>query len=88
MRGVNGAALAALLLSCALCAGPQPTLGHETSMAVLSLKEQRPGQFVVRWLLSPGPAEEAPQPVFPGHCRLTPPSARLWRERTGRSGEL
>lgn len=69
MRGARIAMLSAMIALNPLCGFAPHALAHETSMAVLSLKEQQPGQFVVRWLLSPGPDAETP----PEHCRFTSP---------------
>lgn len=46
---------------------------HETSMAVLLLKETQSGQFIVRWLLTPGPDALNAEIIFPEHCKFEPP---------------
>jgi hydrogenase/urease accessory protein HupE len=46
---------------------------HEMSMAVLALQEFRPGEFISRWVLTPGFDTAALHPVFPAHCAWEPP---------------
>ncbi|MBK8175659.1 MAG: HupE/UreJ family protein [Rhodospirillales bacterium] len=63
-----------------------PAFGHELSMAVLSLKEFRPGVFIGRWTLTSGLDEQGLSPVFPSHCTWVAP--RLDCGERGLNGTL
>ncbi len=50
-----------------------PTVAHETPIAVLEMKEQQPGRFVIRWIYSTSGDKAAPTATFPEHCTLNAP---------------
>lgn len=62
-----------VFLGLAVGARVSPASAHEASMAVLSLQEFRPGEFVGRWILTPGLDTVTLHPIFPAHCTWDPP---------------
>ncbi len=48
-------------------------LAHETPIAVLELKERKPGQFLMQWIYESSKGLSAPTATFPGHCTVNPP---------------
>lgn len=46
---------------------------HETPIALLKLKEVRPGSYVENWTYSSSRNLSVPRPQFPEHCRYEPP---------------
>lgn len=73
-RVIRGGLLAALFAALLLCLGGRWASAHELSMAALELQELRPGQFISRWIMTPGFDTDTLKPVFPEHCRWDPPA--------------
>ncbi len=59
---------------------------HQVDMAMLSVKEMQPGQFLVRWTMTPFGMRTAPSPAFPEHCTVDLP--RLDCGEKGLTGRL
>lgn len=66
--GVLLAALSALVLIAGLGVGR--ACAHDTPMAVLSLTEQSPGVYALRWNQAAARGGTTPEAVFPAHCLL------------------
>ncbi|MFG1480983.1 HupE/UreJ family protein [Xanthobacter sp. V4C-4] len=62
---------AVLALLGAVLAGAGAARAHEATMAVITLREIGAGRYIGQWTMPP--ADPRLQPIFPPHCRWTPP---------------
>jgi HupE / UreJ protein len=55
------------------CILPPPARAHETPIAVLQLKEDASGKFLINWIFSSSKGLNPPTADFPAHCKYEPP---------------
>ncbi|RYZ07444.1 MAG: HupE/UreJ family protein [Myxococcales bacterium] len=80
---------AVVCLGLVLCSAS--AYGHTATFSVLVLRERAPGEFMTSWeqtptVRDPSAAYDLLRPVFPEHCRFTPP--RLECGASGLSGAV